>query len=147
MSQPVIVTGIDGSAESKEALRWAVAEARVHGDEVVALHAYDVEIPSPDAAPGPPLDVVGPVFEIHEGAVDLVTKVVDEVVGDDSAVTVTPTAVEDYPAKALIDAAHGADLLVVAAKGEGLSSLLGSVSLECAHHSPCPVVIYRRDRA
>jgi nucleotide-binding universal stress UspA family protein len=56
------------------------------------------------------------------------------------------TAVVAGPAApALLDAAAGADLLVVGSHGHGTFAglLLGSVSLHCATHSPCPVVVVR----
>ena len=45
----------------------------------------------------------------------------------------------------LVDAAEGADLLVVASRGHGglAEALLGSVGQYCVHHAPCPVVIMR----
>ncbi len=47
------------------------------------------------------------------------------------------------PASCLIDAARDADLLVVGTRGRGgfTGLLLGSVSQQLAHHSPCPLVI------
>jgi nucleotide-binding universal stress UspA family protein len=49
---------------------------------------------------------------------------------------------------ALIDAAQDADLLVVGSRGAGgfTGLLLGSVSQQCALHSPCPVVIVGQRR-
>jgi len=43
----------------------------------------------------------------------------------------------------LLDAAARADLLVVGTRGHGgfTGLLLGSVSQQCAHHSPCPIAI------
>ena len=97
-----------------------------------------------DAVPTAPVDLPGLTTEIHEDAQQLVTKIVDEVVGDSVSVDVAPIAVGDPPAKALLDAARDADLLVVGSHGHGLSGLfLGSVSLECAQHAACPVVIVR----
>jgi nucleotide-binding universal stress UspA family protein len=139
-----IVVGIDGSEASKNALRWAVEDARVRGAEVVALHAYEGPMPAPDAAPAAPIDLPGLVAEIHDSAQRFVAELVDEVVGNAVTVNVAPIAVEDEPARALLDAARDADLLVVGSHGHGLSGLLlGSVSLECAQHAACPVLIHR----
>jgi nucleotide-binding universal stress UspA family protein len=45
----------------------------------------------------------------------------------------------------LVDAAEGAELLVVGSRGHGglAEALLGSVGQYCVHHAPCPVVIMR----
>ena len=140
-----IVVGIDGSEASKSALRWAVEDARARGAEVVALHAYEVQVPTLDAvAPATPVDLPGLIAASQDDAQQFVTTVVDEVVGNSVSVDVAPIAVEDEPAKALLDASRDADLLVVGSHGHGFSGLfLGSVSLECAQHAACPVVIYR----
>jgi nucleotide-binding universal stress UspA family protein len=139
-----IVVGIDGSDASKGALRWAVEDARARGAEVVALHAYEVVVPVTDAVPTAPVDLFGLTAATQDDAQQFVTKVVEEVVGSSVSVDVAPIAVEESPAKALLDAARDADLLVVGSHGHGLSSLfLGSVSLECAQHAACPVVIFR----
>jgi nucleotide-binding universal stress UspA family protein len=130
-----IVVGISGSEESKAALRWAIEDARGRGAEVVALHIYDVEVPSPDAAPGPPINIPALVTEAHEGAQQFVKQIVDEVVGQPAMVDVAPIAFEDETAlHGLVEASRDADLLVL---GSGL------LSLECAREAACPVVIYR----
>jgi nucleotide-binding universal stress UspA family protein len=139
-----IVVGIDGSGPSKEALRWAVEDARVRGAEVIALHAYEVPVPAPDAVPAPPADLPRLVEAAHEGALRFVTDVVNETVGHAVTVDVAPIAVEETPARALLHAARDADLLVVGSHGHRLSGLLlGSVSLECAQQAACPVLIHR----
>ena len=139
-----IVVGIDGSEASKGALRWAVEDARGRGAEVVALHAYEVDVGSTDAVPTAPIDLPGLVTELHEGAQRFVTEVVEEVVGNLTTVDVAPIAVEELPDKALIEASRDADLLVVGSHSAGVGPLLlGSVSLACAQHAACPVVIFR----
>lgn len=47
------------------------------------------------------------------------------------------------PATALIAASHDALLLVVGRRGRSMAKelLLGSVSMACVHHAPCPVVV------
>jgi len=138
-----IVVGVDGSDASKDALRWAVEDAKARGARVVALHAYDLAVPAPDAVPTAPIDLPALVTGIHEGALQFVTSVVEEVVGDDAVVEAT--AVEAPAVEALLDAARDADLLVVGSHGAGLAELLlGSVSLECVQHAPCPVLVHRR---
>jgi nucleotide-binding universal stress UspA family protein len=138
-----ILVGIDGSDASKAALRWAVEDARARGAEVVALHAYEVAVPAADAVPVAPVDLPALAAETHEGALRFVAEIVDEVVGNAVTVNVAPIAVEDEPVRALLDAARDADLLVVGHRGHRLSGLLGSVSLECAQHAACPVLIHR----
>lgn len=143
-----IVVGVDGSEASRNALRWAVEEARLRGARVVALHAWEVPLAAPDVSPAPQLDVAGLVTDLHESAQQLVTSLVDAVVGGDSPVTVEPVAVEGPAASALLDAARDAELLVVGSRGHGgiKGLLLGSVSQECAQQAPCPVVIHHGAR-
>jgi nucleotide-binding universal stress UspA family protein len=140
-----IVVGIDGSDASKQALRWAVEEARAHGARVTAVHAWESPPPVPDVAPMPAIDFVNVIPELRTAAEKLVTDVVEEVVGDDTSVTVELAAVEASPANALIDAAREADLVVVGSRGLGgfKALVLGSVSHQVAQHAPCPVVIHR----
>jgi nucleotide-binding universal stress UspA family protein len=140
-----IVVGIDGSDASKQALRWAIEEARVHGARVIALHAWEPPAPVPEVAPMPAIDLVDFVGEVRGAAEKRVADMVEEVVGGDTSVTVEPVAVEGSPAEALIGAARNADLVVVGSRGHGgfTSLLLGSVSHQVAQHAACPVVIHR----
>jgi nucleotide-binding universal stress UspA family protein len=71
------------------------------------------------------------------------------VVGADTAVSVRRVIQQGNAAQVLIDAADGADLLVVGCRGHGgfAEALLGSISQHCVHHARCPVVIIRGRRA
>lgn len=72
---------------------------------------------------------------------------VDEVLGDIADEPLPPAlAVETLPgrpAEVLVGLAREADELVVGHRGRGPfgSVMLGSVSLECVLHAPCPVTV------
>ncbi len=142
---PIIVVGVDGSEESKRALRWALEEAALRQATVRAVHAW-----TPPFVPGALGFVALPETDldaVREGAFGLLDAAVDEVVGSSGA-EVIRAAVQGAPAKTLLDAAREADLLVVGTRGHGgfAELLLGSVSQQCAHHATCPVVIIPHER-
>jgi nucleotide-binding universal stress UspA family protein len=130
-----IVVGVDGSESSRDALRWAVDEARRRQAAVEVVHAWRT-IPVSDY-----------LFTEREpgGSSRYAQRLLDEAVEavDTTDVTVERKLKTGGAAQALIHEAKGADLLVVGSRGHGGFSglLLGSVSLQAAHHAPCPVVI------
>jgi nucleotide-binding universal stress UspA family protein len=81
----------------------------------------------------------------HRDAAAALGAAVERTVGPATAASVEQRAVCDLPAPALLDAAAGAELLVVGARGLGgfRGLLLGSVSQHCLHHVTCPVAIVR----
>ena len=60
-------------------------------------------------------------------------------------VEIRSVVIQENPARALLDTAKGADLLVVGSRGHGgfAEALLGSTGQHCVHHATCPVVIIR----
>lgn len=137
-----IVIGVDGSESSARALRWAVDEAGRAGATVEAVHAwhqpYIAEYPYAAVAFDP------------EPFEDLSRRLLADAVAQAAVdgVAVEPVLVQGMAAPALLEAAKGADLLVVGSRGHGGFSglLLGSVSQHVAQHSPCPVVIVPEPR-
>ena len=134
-----IVVGIDGSAESKRALHWALDEARRREARLVAVHSWTYQFTSgPGYLPGADPEVRASIQKEAE-------QVIDDALADVGTVGVEVEcrAPEGSPSATLVEAAEGAELLVVGSRGRGGFSglLLGSVSQQCAHHAPCPVVI------
>jgi nucleotide-binding universal stress UspA family protein len=142
-TKPRIVVGVDGSEPARAALRWAVAQARLTGAAVEAVIAWHYPYLAAGYGWAPLAVMQAPDFA--ETAEKLVTDVVSSVVDPAAAVPVTTKAAEGSPAGVLLDAARGAQLLVVGSRGLGgfTEALLGSVSQHCVHHAPCPVVIIR----
>jgi len=132
-----IVVGVDGSEGSLAALRFALEEAKVRGDDIKAVNAWHVP-PAACWAPG------GVDFdEFRRLAEEALDRTMQDSVVVASGVTVTPVLVEGQPADALCAEADGAELLVVGSRGLGgfHGLLVGSVSHQCVHHAPCPVVV------
>jgi nucleotide-binding universal stress UspA family protein len=135
-----IVVGVDGSAASKAALRWAVAQARLTGSEVEAVIAWHPLIVFGMALP------MGDDFDVEGTAQTVLRDTVTEVLTDEeNAVKVREVMQEGLAAGVLIDAACDVQLLVVGTRGHAgfAETLLGSVAQYCVHHSTCPVVIVR----
>lgn len=143
MSENRIVVGIDGSGTSIRALRWAVQEARQRQASLDAVHVwhgeYAIYALTPFASPASALSPEA----LERAARRLLDEVVD---GVDQTGLVRPIeriVVQGGAARELLDAAKGADLLVVGTHGRGgfAGMLLGSVSQHVTHHAPCPVVL------
>lgn len=130
-----IVVGVDGSPGSRAALQWAAEEARLRNARLEAVHCWAYH------PVGTELAFLDPaVFE--EGASTLLNEAAADL-GDTGEVVLDLRLVQGPAARSLLDAAEGATLLVVGARGHGGFSglLLGSVSQQVVHHAPCPVVI------
>jgi nucleotide-binding universal stress UspA family protein len=141
-----IVVGVDGSGVSKDALRWAVGEARLRGTDLVVVHAWGIPLAGEfEMVPVPP-ELPG---ELEQAAKDNLASMVEEALGHggQASVNVSKKVLEGDPAEVLIKESEGADLLVVGSRGLGgfRDLLLGSVSQQCSHHAKCPVVILRGD--
>ena len=140
---PRVVVGLDGSDAARAALAAAVEEgARTAAVvEVVASYVladrwtdlYSVLIPTADRVRA----------EVRGAAEVVVREVLAERPAGDPVPDVRLEVVEGAAQDVLVDAAAGADLLVVGSRGRGpvRGILLGSVALHCAMHAPCPVMV------
>lgn len=136
-SENVIIVGVDGSEPSRAALRWALRQAELTGATVRAVVAWEYPaFYSWEGGPMPPDDFQAAAERNMNDAVDVVTR---------RDAGVERVVVHGHSAQALLEAADGAELLVVGSRGHGgfYRTLLGSVSQRCAVHAKCPVVIVR----
>jgi nucleotide-binding universal stress UspA family protein len=138
-----IVVGVDGSQASKDALAWAARQAQLTGASVEAIIAWHY----PVVIGGMPYAPLAVLEESDFGrfAATSLSNAISAAVGKDAPVKISSTVRQGNAAQVLLDAADGADLLVLGSRGHGgfTQALLGSVSQHCVHHSPCPVVIIR----
>jgi nucleotide-binding universal stress UspA family protein len=137
---PVMVVGVDGSDASKEALAWAAGQAKLTGAHLRAITCW--RVPNAFYGGGVPGAVERDLQGDSQRALEAI---VADVLGGDHPAQLSATAVEGHAAPVLIEAAKGAELLVVGSRGRGAFAgmLLGSVSDYCVSHSPCPVVVVR----
>ena len=143
-----IVVGVDGSAGSHAALKWAMVEARLRGSTVHAVLGW-VHHPTwgysgtggpfppgyqPSGGPLPgeleatmtsPPETIPVVDEAARGTVDdVLNQAVDQALADDARsgrqpVIITSEVIQGHAARVLIDAAGESDLLVLGAHGHG----------------------------
>jgi nucleotide-binding universal stress UspA family protein len=138
-----IVVGVDGNG-ADEALRFALDEAELRGADLEVIHAWA------DPYTGPRTGVSVPRSDLEHDASQILDRSLLRVLdGGDLHVAIHARLVERGPVEALVDAAEGADLLVVGSRGRGglASLLLGSVSRQVVHAAPCPVAVVRNRAA
>ena len=136
-----IVVGIDASSHSMAALNWAMREAAVKN---APLTVVTVEIVAASGWGGS--QVYPADYELRDKAQKAAEEAVAGVtksLGADAPQSVTVQAVLGQPAEQLIEAAKGADQLVLARRGTGGFNrlTLGSVTNQVVHHAECPVTI------
>ena len=135
-----IVVGVDGSEGAVQALRFAIEEARIRGAELRAVSAWHV----PPAVYGTGWAPASTdLDEFRKLAEASLRESVEEAGATEAGIEVTPVVREGHPVDLLLEESEGAALLVLGTRGLGgfKGLLLGSVSQQCAHHAPCPVVI------
>jgi nucleotide-binding universal stress UspA family protein len=141
-----IVVGVDGSEDSKDALRWAARQAQITDATLEVITAWHLPIDFGTAWQIPATYGKSRAqVDFAQDARKTLTAAIEEVLGASPEVAVTPTLVSGNAAPVLIEASRQAALLVVGGSGHGgfTGMLLGSVSQHCVQHATCPVVVVR----
>jgi nucleotide-binding universal stress UspA family protein len=134
-----IVVGVDGSEGSRQALNWAIGEAKIRGSAIEIVHTWNFT---------PPLDPVGgfvliPDKDFQESAQLLVDNVLKSVSEMAPSIEISTHVERGSASQILLNRATNADLLVVGRRGHGgfIGLLIGSTAVQVSHHASCPVVI------
>ncbi|MFF0344758.1 universal stress protein [Kribbella sp. NPDC004875] len=142
MMKDYILVGVDGSPESRNALRWAVhvAEQRQLAIRVVLAYQDDLDRWPALGMAGyvpPPM-----VLDKFQEDLDDALQVARSGLGDDR---VSGVLVDMDPAHAILREAGGAELVVVGTRSPNKMSaaLLGSVATAVTAKAPCPVAVVR----
>lgn len=138
-TQKGLVVGVDGSAGSDAAVRWAARDAALRGLPLKLLHVV---------MPTPADSTMGPAPGTNQWQQDQARHIVDQaaaLVEEVSRGQIADLHIEVRYARVvptLLEAADAARMVVVGRRGVGAPPLfqLGSVSAELLHHAACPVV-------
>jgi nucleotide-binding universal stress UspA family protein len=143
----LVVIGVDGSAQSIAALRWAARYAAATGAAMRAVLAWHY----PSAAAQPPVGLAPASVraEIEATMQGALNDAVAQAFPDRSPAELEARLSCGHPAQALIDESKEADLLVVGSSGHGAFTgmLLGSVSTHCVTSAFCTVTVVRGTEA
>ncbi len=127
-----IVVGVDGSEGSREALKWAVAEAARRATTITAVSAWEPSRSAGSVRRLPPDDDES----IARAALAAETTALAS-----ADLPIASELVKGKPTKVLTGASADAELLVVGSSAHGRR--LGSVALHCVREAKCSVVVVR----
>jgi nucleotide-binding universal stress UspA family protein len=135
-----VVVGVDGSPAAARAVTAAFAEAARRGAALIAVHAWTIPLRQ-EAGDG----YAAFVAAGQRAGRELLEKSVAEVQPLFPDVPVELRLGDRSAAAELVDASHGAQLVVAGSRGVGSlrGLLLGSTAHALIHHADCPVLVHR----
>ncbi|MEO9221267.1 MAG: universal stress protein, partial [Mycobacteriaceae bacterium] len=139
-----IVTGVDGSASSQDAVRWAAAEAVLRRAPLLLVSMYATPASYGGYAAVPPSYFVELESE-GKRVLAAAETLAAEVVGGSAAVPISTELVEEAPIFHLLEQSRTAAMIVLGSRGLGefTGGILGSVSTAVGTHASCPVAVIR----
>ena len=138
-----ILVGVDGSAASTAAIRWAARRAKMSNTGLTLVHACPAVVPGSSLVDwtGPtPADVVR---EQEEQAKLLLDDAATTATNSAGRLHIQTMAIAGAPVPGLIELSNDAQILVVGRRGRVslADALLGSVSTAMIHRARCPVAV------
>ncbi|NUP45816.1 MAG: universal stress protein [Catenulispora sp.] len=129
-----VVVGVDETEQSLTAVEAAASEAVVRGRPLRVVHADPFAIPGYTVWRRP-----------QAGSQQYVDQAVERARAAQPGLMVDGAVVRDSAVRALIEASHSAELVVIGDRGRGTAAraVLGTVAGGLALHSSCPVMIAR----
>lgn len=137
-----ILVGVDGSAESDAAVRWAAREAMLRNTDVTLMHVV-----APVVVTWPVASLQGSYNEWQEDnarhVIDQAQKVFRASLDDAEPPAMRTSVRHGGVATTLVAASTEAQLVVAGSRGMGAvgRALLGSVSSGLVHYAHCPVAV------
>ncbi|WP_431934321.1 universal stress protein [Nonomuraea jabiensis] len=140
-----IIVGVDGSEPSLLAASWAGQEAAIRDAPLRIVHAAVHWAYSVPLVPQPPAWGAG----AEAAAREILHQAAVHAQAGRPHLEVTTEIVDGAAPEALVNAAEGAQLIVVGQRGRGgfAELLLGSVSRYVATRAPCPAAVIRHPHA
>ncbi|WP_326826246.1 universal stress protein [Streptosporangium sp. NBC_01639] len=133
-----VVAGYDGSKASRQALQWGVSEARTRFVPLVVCHAWQWLYPMPPVSPET-LEAVRRMGQhVLNAGVSLARSMAPRL-------EVVERLEMGSPAVVLVSESSAAELVTVGPRGTGgfKELQIGSVAMQLAAHSYCPVAVVR----
>jgi nucleotide-binding universal stress UspA family protein len=138
----IVLVGVDGSAESGAALKYAVAEANRRGARLRVVSTYFPEY----SVHGRTQPVTASEAAIEVDLEKETRRMAEDALAADAQQPPVDIVVAAGPAAGvLVDMSADVDVLVLGHRGRGgfASMLLGSVGMQCVLHARCPVIVVR----
>jgi nucleotide-binding universal stress UspA family protein len=138
----IVLVGVDGSAHSGDALKYAVAEANRRGARLRVVSTYFPEY----SVHGRTQPVTASEAAIEVDLEKETRRMAEDALAADAQQPPVDIVVAAGPAAGvLVDMSAEVDVLVLGHRGRGgfASMLLGSVGMQCVLHARCPVIVVR----
>lgn len=136
-SQTVVV-GVDGSDESRNAVRWAAEYVERVGGLVHAVTVWHQPVQFGYRLPTSDTELEGSASKLLEDIVSAVKE-------NHPKADLRSRLIRGHVVDELVGLSHQADLMVLGNKGHGAFTgmMVGSVALKLVHHARCPVLVVR----